>query len=131
MGLLDDTTFPGGFGPWNAFYPSPLQAGDPATAVPLPQPRPRVQNAVLRADPNAGLRADPIADIINPARQLNNVQRLLNEFGYGPIKVSGTLDGSTKEGIERFERDHNLPVTGQNSPRLRQALSAATGRPVE
>ena len=55
------------------------------------------------------------------------MQRVLNEFGYGPIKVNGTFDDATKNGIERFERDHNLPVTGQNSPRLRHALAAATG----
>jgi hypothetical protein len=42
--------------------------------------------------------------------------------------VSGILDDSTREGIARFERDHNLPITGQNTPRVRHALSAATGR---
>ena len=44
------------------------------------------------------------------------------------IKVGAV---GTPEGIERFERDHNLPVTGQNSPRLRHALSVATGRPLD
>jgi hypothetical protein len=92
-------------------------------AVPLP--RPRVQTAVLAAHP------DPIADLINPARHVGEVQRALNDFGYGPVKVTGTFDDGTREGIERFERDHGLAVTGQNTPRLRRALSVATGRALD
>jgi len=102
-----------------------LQKGDAAQKndlVPLPRPR---GNAV------AGSRPDPIAEVINPARQLTALQRVLNEFGYGPIKVSGTLDDDTREGIARFERDHNLPVTGQNTSRLRHAIAVATGRTLE
>jgi len=92
---------------------------------PVPLPRPRAQGAP------AGSRPDQIADVINPLRQLSTVQRILNEFGYGPIRVSGILDDDTREGIARFERDHNLPVTGQNTPRLRHAIGMATGRTLE
>ena len=100
--------------------PEPAQQNDPA-----PLPRPRAQNAPT------GSRPDPIADVINPLRQLSALQRVLNEFGYGPIRISGTLDDDTREGIARFERDHNLPVTGQNTPRLRHAVAAATGRTLD
>jgi len=92
---------------------------------PVPLPRPRAQSAP------APSRPDPSADATNPLRQLSAVQRILNEFGYGPIRVSGILDDNTREGIARFERDHNLPITGQNTPRLRHALSMATGRSLE
>jgi len=92
-------------------------------AVPLPRPR-----AQLVA---AATHPDPIADLINPGRQLSAVQRALNDFGYGPVKASGTFDEDTRAGIERFERDHNLAVTGQNTPRLRHALGLATGRPLD
>ena len=68
---------------------------------------------------------------MNPLRQLSAVQRILNDFGYGPIRVSGILDDNTRDGIARFERDHNLSVTGQNTPRLRHALSMATGRSLD
>jgi hypothetical protein len=78
-----------------------------------------------------GSRADPIADVINPSRQLSTLQRVLNDFGYGPIKVTGTLDEETSKGIERFEQDHNLAVSGQNTPQLRRALGLATGRPLD
>jgi len=104
----------------DAQKPEPAQKSDP-----VPLPRPRAQNAP------AGSRPDAAADVMNPLRQLSAVQRTLNEFGYGPIRVSGLLDDNTREGIARFERDHNLPVTGQNTPQLRRAISTATGRPLE
>jgi hypothetical protein len=98
-----------------------LDVAAKADAVPLPRPRGQ----------GSGTHADPIADLINPSRQLSAVQRVLNEFGYGPIKVSGNFDDDTREGIERFERDHHLAVTGQFTPRLRRELSLATGRPLD
>ena len=100
--------------------PEPAQKSDP-----VPLPRPRAQSAPAPSRPDAA------ADVMNPLRQLSAVQRTLNEFGYGPIRVTGILDDNTREGIARFERDHNLPVTGQNTPQLRRAISTATGRPLE
>lgn len=101
------------------------QKPEPAQKIdPVPLPRPRTQSTA------SGLRPDP-ADVANPLRQLSTVQRILNEFGYGPMRVSGILDEDTREGIARFERDHNLPVTGQNTPRLRRAITLATGRSLD
>lgn len=100
--------------------PEPAQRSDP-----VPLPRPRAQNTP------AGSRPDSSADVTSPLRQLSAVQRILNEFGYGPIRVNGNLDDSTREGIARFERDHNLPITGQNTPRLRHMLSMVTGRSLD
>jgi hypothetical protein len=104
----------------DAQKPEPAQKGDP-----VPLPRPRTQTAPASSHP------DPSADVTNPQRQLSALQRILNDFGYGPIRVTGILDDNTREGIARFERDHNLPVTGQNTSRLRHALSMATGRSLE
>jgi len=99
---------------------------EPAQKIdPVPLPRPRAQSGP------AGVRSDPVAEAINPLRQVSTLQRVLNEFGYGPIRVSGALDDDTREGIARFERDHNLPVTGQITPRLRHAIAMATGRTLE
>ena len=134
-------------------HPAPIFAVRPHPVTPeatgaiaqLPRPRPAAADAprpearsepvpLPRARPQAapqGSRADPIADIINPSRQLGTVQRVLNDFGYGPIKVTGTLDEDTSRGIEQFERDHNLAVSGQNTPQLRRALGLVTGRPLD
>jgi hypothetical protein len=92
---------------------------------PIPLPRPRGQGA------SASARPDATVDAASPSWQISAVQRTLNHAGYGPIKVNGILDDSTREGIARFERDHNLPVTGQNTARVRHALSAATGRSLD
>jgi hypothetical protein len=134
--------------------PGEVARTDVARIDAVPLPRPRVVPAV-----EAAAHADPIAALIeakrpanqptaNPAgssqanssqanpsqanpSQVSALQRALNEFGYGPLKVSGILDDDTREGIERFERDHNLAVTGQNTPRLRRAVSTATGRTLD
>ena len=122
----------------------PVVSDEPATtAVQLPRQRPG--DADSRHDPTPRNdqaaknepvplprpRPDPAGDVTNPLWQLTAVQRTLNQTGYGPIKVTGMLDDSTREGIARWERDHNLPVTGLNTPRLRHALGAATGRALD
>jgi hypothetical protein len=102
--------------------PEPGIKTEPGTKTePVPLPRPRAQSALAA-------RADVAADAASPAWQVSAVQRTLNQAGYGPIRVSGILDDSTREGIARFERDHNLPITGQNTRSVRHALAAATGR---
>jgi outer membrane biosynthesis protein TonB len=103
------------------------------TPIPMPPPRPRTQQAVAAA------HSDPIADLIaqpqpQPQPQphpLSAVQRALNEYGYGPIKATGVYDDATRAAITRFEKDHNLPPTGQVTPRFRRELATATGRPLD
>lgn len=75
--------------------------------------------------------ADPIAKLIAPSKRVTAVQRALADFGYGQIKPTGTFDPDTRAAIEKFERDHNLPVTGQMSERVVRELAAMTGRPLE
>jgi peptidoglycan hydrolase-like protein with peptidoglycan-binding domain len=89
-------------------------------AVPLPPPSPR--------------RNDPIADLIGgggPSSRIVAVQRLLAQYGYGQIKPSGILDAPTAGAIEKFEREHKLPVSGRVSERLVSELTVMTGHPIE
>ncbi len=99
---------------------------EPARAETVPLPRPRAPQVIA-----IDQRGDPIADLIKSERQMTMMQRALNEFGYGPIKVSGTFDDKTHLAIEQFERDHNLPVTGQPTSRFRRELANATGRSLD
>ena len=104
--------------------PRPVEA----TAAVHPPAAPRPQAPALR-------RNDPIAELIgasigSPSRVLA-VQRALSEFGYGQIKVSGTLDQATTAAIEKFEGEHKLPVTGRISDRLLSELASMTGHPLQ
>jgi peptidoglycan hydrolase-like protein with peptidoglycan-binding domain len=76
-------------------------------------------------------RADPIAELIAPPQRVVAVQRALNDYGYGPVKVTGNFGAETVSAIQKFERDRKLPVTGQISQRLLRELAALTGRPLE
>lgn len=101
--------------------PSPTNSVTPLQAqqvVPVPVPSP------LR-------REDPIADLIGPSPRVRAVQRVLSEFGYGQIKASGMLDTATSTAIEKFERDHKLPVSGRVSDRLLSALAVLAGHPID
>jgi hypothetical protein len=131
------------------FFANPIrppQAADSAptaaTVAPAPAP-PRPVEATAAVRPPAAPRPqaptarrnDPIAELIgasvgSPARVLA-VQRALSEFGYGQIKISGTLDQATSAAIERFEGEHRLPVTGRISDRLLSELTAMAGHPLQ
>jgi hypothetical protein len=76
-------------------------------------------------------KADTIATLLTSSRQVMAIQRALSEYGYGPVKATGTYDAETRATIERFERDRKLPITGQVSERLVRELSALTGRPLD
>jgi peptidoglycan hydrolase-like protein with peptidoglycan-binding domain len=93
----------------------------------LAAPHVKAQSAVTTAPP----RNDPIAALIAPSHRILAIQRALTEFGYGQITPSGTYDPATRSAIEKFERDRNLPVTGDISDRFVRDLAAMTGRPLE
>lgn len=83
------------------------------------------------ATPPASPRNDPIAALIAPSQRVLAIQHALSEFGYGQITPTGTYDPATRTAIEKFERDRNLPVTGDISDRFVRELAAMTGRPLE
>ena len=89
-----------------------------AAAVPSPVPLPPRRN-------------DPIADLIGPSQRIQAVQRVLSEYGYGQLKSSGLPDDATSQAIEKFEREHKLPISGRISDKLVRELAAMTGRPIE
>ena len=84
-----------------------------------------------RAVSSEPVRNDPIAELIAPSKRVLAIQRALSDFGYGQIKSSGNYDEDTRTAIEKFERDHRLPVTGDISDRFVRELAGMTGRPLE
>ena len=65
------------------------------------------------------------------ARRIAGVQRALSEYGYGNLKITGTMNGETQSAIQKFEREHKMQVTGQLSDRLLRELGAAIGHAVD
>jgi len=65
------------------------------------------------------------------AQRVSAVQRALDDFGYGPVKATGTIGPETSAAIRKFESARKMPITGQVSPRLVRELAAVTGRPLE
>ncbi len=109
----------------------------PARMIDMAPARPATGRTQAAA---AARRNDPIGDLIGsspastasvagPAR-IAAVQRALSEYGYGQLRLSGTLDEPTIAAIQKFESDRKLPVTGRLSDRLLTELSAMTGRPI-
>ncbi len=96
-------------------------------SVPVPRP----QQTIPTPMPAPPRRSDPIADLISPSPRILAIQRALSSYGYGQLKQTGLLDESTSQAIEKFEREHKMPVTGRISDRLVGELAALTGRSLE
>ena len=122
----------------------PPVAAQSEGAAPTPRPRPQSIEELQReiAAPERKTAAAPAAGPAAPrprkieagpnppATRVTAVQRALAEYGFGQIKPSGVIDEATRKAVEKFERERNLPVTGQVSPRLLRELAAVTGRPI-
>jgi hypothetical protein len=102
--------------------PKSIQASAPTTA-------PAHGVGLIRKP--AAPRHDAIAKLIDQGSQIVAVQRALSDYGYGQLKPSGVLDRPTRDAIERFEHEHNIPVTGKLSDRLVDELAVLIGHPLE
>lgn len=61
---------------------------------------------------------------MNPVEYASGVQARLKNLGYYKGDISGTLDEETRKAIRRFQRDKNLPETGEADQATRDALLA-------
>jgi hypothetical protein len=108
--------------PQAALVPVRQIAAPGASSTQVSQPVPQ---------PVAMRRNDPIADLIGPSPRIAAAQKVLSDYGYGQMKPTGTLDGATSGAIEKFEREHKMPITGRVSDRLMSELANLAGHPVE
>ena len=122
-------------------YPAPIFAARPLALPEVPrahkEDRLSVAPAIVAPKPRpnaapAPAQQDPIAELITPSKpHVLAIQRALADFGYGQIKPTGVYDNDTRAAIEKFEREHSLPVDGQITDRFVRELAAMTGRPLE
>ena len=139
------------------FSPAPL-AAEAAVAparlaeTPVPQPRPADRAAIATlaapAKPAAAARpvakADQIALLLRPhvapakadpakaepSKSVASAQRALVKLGF-VLKTDGVAGGTTRQAIERFERDQGMPVRGDLTPKIKRLLASGSGLPVE
>ena len=71
----------------------------------------------IQASPDAEQRA-----------AVRRVQTGLAELAYSPGEISGELNSQTRDAIRAFERDRNLPQTGEISDALLAELSKMSGQ---
>jgi peptidoglycan hydrolase-like protein with peptidoglycan-binding domain len=60
---------------------------------------------------------------------VRRVQTALAELAYSPGEINGELTAQTKDAILAFERDRNLPPTGEITDALMAELSRMSGQP--
>lgn len=102
--------------------------------------------AALSREPPRAPGRDAIGDMIRGAEEttasvgtkadrprveapIARAQRALTKLGYGPLKDDGVMGPSTRTAIEKFERDHKLPVKGEASGRTLRELATRAGMP--
>jgi peptidoglycan hydrolase-like protein with peptidoglycan-binding domain len=100
-----------------------IQNTDGFDLAPAPSPNtlPSPSRAIVtQTDP-------PAAEVVAPASDplLAMIQKALAEAAYGPVEADGFMGPRTHDAIMRFQRDHNLPVTGEVSDALVVELRAS------
>lgn len=124
---------------------SPAKPGDrSAEAKPKPvDAKPKVADAKAAeakktadakpVDAKAKTAEKPAVADAKPAPQprVASAQKALAKLGYGPITADGVLGAGTRQAIEKFEREKNLPVTGALQPKTTRKLAALSGISIE
>jgi hypothetical protein len=87
--------------------------------------------AAMPVTANAPRPPAPIPVAAQASHRVAAVQRALTEYGYGQLKPTGAIGSDTQAAIQKFEREHKLPVTGQMSDRLVRDLSVMIGHPID
>jgi hypothetical protein len=111
--------------------PAPVNAAPaPAAASVAPRAAPREAEAapvVAKKDPIAALlNGESPLEAAGPTARVAAVQKALIKSGF-VLRADGVMGATTRQALERFERDRKLPVTGDLSPRTLRELAAQSG----
>ena len=71
------------------------------------------------------MRASSTASAASP--KVAQVQRVLDQQGFGPVKVDGVAGEATRAAIRRFEASRGLPQRGEITPAILRKLSDLSG----
>jgi peptidoglycan hydrolase-like protein with peptidoglycan-binding domain len=113
------------------------KSADPKSADPLANlvkatvAAPIAPSNVLRPPAPVPMVSHGDATQITGSRRVAAVQRVLTQYGYGQLKATGTIGSDTQAAIQKFEREHKMPPTGQMSDHLVRELIAMVGHPID
>lgn len=103
----------------------------PAHAVPVEAadatPRDAISQLLL-GKPHEAEQAQPQAPAA-PSRMVMTAQKALVKLGF-VLKADGVMGGTTKQAIERYERDHHRVSNGELTPAVMRRLAAELGEPI-
>lgn len=127
----------------------PKTAHVPAAPAPLPPSRPLAQAqdapapaakpAATKPEPVRAEKRDAIGALLDGGghkseaaadKRVLAAQRALAKLGYA-VRADGVFGGSTRQALEKFERDSGLPVKGELTAKIKRQLHARSGLPVE
>ena len=76
---------------------------------------------------NAGIATQTASD---PDTSVVAAQRALMKLGF-VLRPDGVFGGTTRQAIERFERDNRMPVRGELTPKVKAELARQSGMEIE
>lgn len=115
--------------------PRPANLAPVVAEKPAPAQRPAAREPAAREAAEAPPRGDAIASLLRAgaapqggeaSRTVQGAQRALVKLGF-VLRADGVMGGTTRQAIERFERDRGLPVRGDLTPKIIKMLSAESG----
>ncbi|MCX4186618.1 peptidoglycan-binding domain-containing protein [Methylophaga sp. OBS4] len=93
---------------------------DPDQQSANPDDQAKTEMPAITAAPASGNNLGP--------QQLKRVQLNLQKLGYDPGPADGVMGPKTTQAISQFEKDRDLPVTGQPSPAVLMYLQTAVSQ---
>lgn len=99
--------------------------------VQMPAPAPASPGQTAALPPSAATAAQPVIAPERPATsgQVREIQQLLAKLNLDAGRANGRLGRRTRAAIATFQGSHGLPVTGQPSAALLEALRTAAEPP--
>ncbi len=106
-----------------ALMTAPMRKAETKAAAPKSAAQPAAQAQAASQPATTGSTS--------PNPKLMAAQRALAKIGYGPVSIDGKMGTETRNAIKSFERDRNLPETGELGPQVVRVLQQMTGAPIQ
>src|SRR5436305_4108924 len=102
----------------------------PRDAEPAATKAPDAIGDMLRASPPISSGASPATPSAIEATRILLVQKALMKLGY-VLRPDGVMGATTRQAIEKFERERGWPGRGELTPKVLREIAARSGLPIE